>query len=145
MRADENGTRAVTTPGGKALLPQPRKNRLSGAVRLAFVRQIEQCLLDPMLIRIIRQWDDTVEHDAAVGDGTGLIKVQAVHTGKRLHGLEFLHQRVPSCQSDCGKREIQRGEQHQASGIMPTTPATAETTAERHWPVVTAVSQPPTA
>ena len=69
-----------------------------------------------MLIRIIRQWDDTVEHDAAVGDGTGLIKVQAVHTGKRLHGLEFLHQRVPSCQSDCGKREIQRGEQHQAFG-----------------------------
>ena len=28
---------------------------------------------------------------------------------------------------------------------MPTTPATADTTAERHWPVEMATSQPPTA
>ena len=64
--------------------------------------------------------------DAAIGDSTGFVKVQAIHTSEVLHGFQLLHQRVLTCQTNGCEREIQRGEQHQALGIMPTTPATAE-------------------
>ena len=52
--------------------------------------------------------------DGAVGDSTGFVKVQAIHTSESLHGFQLLHQRVLTCQTNGCEREIQRGEQHQA-------------------------------
>ena len=55
-----------------------------------------------------------IESDGAVGDSTGFVKVQAIHTSESLHGFQLLHQRVLTCQTNGCEREIQRGEQHQA-------------------------------
>ena len=109
-------------------LPQRLKDRPAGAVGLLLVGQVVQRLQYAVLLRmsggLIRargrrisiQHDQTVERDAAVGDGAGLVQVQTVHAGERLHRFEFLHQRVLARQADCGEREVQRGEQHQAFG-----------------------------
>ena len=55
-----------------------------------------------------------IKSDGAVGDSTGFVKVQAIHTSESLHGFQLLHQRVLTCQTNGCEREIQRGEQHQA-------------------------------
>ena len=33
-----------------------------------------------------------IESDGAVGDSTGFVKVQAIHTSESLHGFQLLHQ-----------------------------------------------------
>ncbi len=57
-----------------------------------------------------------VEHDAAIGDRAALVEIEAVHPAERLHGFEFLHERVLAGQTDGGDREVERGEQYEAFG-----------------------------
>ena len=101
LRADENGTRAWTAP------PAPFEHGLAGTVRLLLVRQVEQGLLGVRFILIVIEHPQLVERDATVGDGAGLIKVQAVDARQRLHRFELLHQRVLARKAHGRNREVQ--------------------------------------
>ena len=146
-RRERNARRDGT--GGESLLAQSVENRQSGAVRLSFVRQVVQRLFHGMFVNGIGsdaiQHAYFVEHDAAVGDGAGFVEVQAVHACEGLHGFELLHERVLACQTDGGEREVERGEQYEAFGDHADHASHGGHHAERHWPVETATSQPPTA
>ena len=85
-----------------------------------------------------------IESDGAVGDSTGFVKVQAIHTSESLHGFQLLHQRVLTCQTNGCEREIQRGEQHQA--FRDHTDHTGHCGNDRGTPfaVEMATFQPPT-
>ena len=100
--------------------PQPVEHGLTRAVRLLLVRQVIQRLGRRALHAIVAihafQHDQTVEHDAAIGDRAGLVEIEAVHASQRLHRFEFLHERVLAGKPHRRDREVERGEQYQAFG-----------------------------
>ena len=105
-----------------ALCGEQFHGRPAGGVRILLVAQVvgglhgvimTQTRMPPIVGRCGNQ---RVGLDAPVGDGPGLVQIQAVHTGERFHGFEILHERVVPCQTHGCDGEVERSEQYQAFG-----------------------------
>ena len=106
----------------RALCGEQFHGRPAGSVRILLVAQVvgglhgvimAQTCMSPIVGRC---WNQRVGLYATVGDGPGLVQIQAVHAGERFDGFEILHERVVPCQTHGGDGEVERGEQYQAFG-----------------------------
>ena len=76
-----------------------------------------------------------IESDGAVGDSTGFVKVQAIHTSEVSTDSSSCTSVFLRAKRMAASAKFSEVSSTRPSGIIPTTPATAEMTAERHSPV----------
>ena len=140
LRADENGTRAWTAPPANPSRPSPSSTALpvsfdrSNKACLAFdsssssssIRSSLNAMPPSVMVPVLSRFRQSTRASVST-DSSSCTSV-------------FLRARRMAATAKFNDVSNTR-----PSGIMPTTPATAETTACRHWPGARACDQPPTA